>query len=374
MITDPLDDATTTDRLCGDYGAHSTEQLHNETPELSSQHQTLPSPPQRHAKNGGHVHRSQSMATTTTTPTTVLLPKPQQHHTKMLPPSVRRHSDSSIGRCPTTAVVVCPNKRTRLWQTQKQEEDFNATQQRQTPGPVKPGFTRAETLILFDWDDTLLPSSWLAARKLGLASRCPNPEEQAYLDAISDRVCSLLLAAVRYGRVIVVTNAEAGWVEMSGSRFLPRVLDTLRTWHVSIVSARSAFQATKRRLPFQWKSKAFQHLLGLAYPIKNNGLRCNVVSFGDSNSERLALIESVTRQAAERPGQSSFYKSFKLCEHPTPVLLQRQLLLVEQILPRMIHHAGNLDLRVNLKECSMYKRRRTRGSPVPLSSSDYPYC
>lgn len=219
-------------------------------------------------------------------------------------------------------------------------------------------FSRSETLILFDWDDTLLPSSWLSERQLTLDPSCnPSEQEQAYLDAIANTVCSLLVAAVHCGRVVVVTNAESGWVDLSAAKFMPTVLETLNLWHISVISARSEFESVHLQHPVQWKVEAFRHLLLLAYPMDSendrskirrridNRSRRNVVSFGDSDSERIALIRCVKSE----PGQNSLYKSLKLCEHPTPTILQRQLQLVQRLMPMIIHHSGNLDLRVNFK-------------------------
>ena len=75
---------------------------------------------------------------------------------------------------------------------------------------------KKNTIIFFDWDDTLIPSSFLAENGLRLDS------EQHHLDQYIDELKSLekcvktvLTMAQKLGKVIIVTNAENGWVQLS---------------------------------------------------------------------------------------------------------------------------------------------------------------
>jgi len=64
-------------------------------------------------------------------------------------------------------------------------------------------------------------------------------------------VCSLLARGMAHGNVIIITNAETGWVELSCKKFMPRVLPFLEK--LRVLSARSAFEALYPESPSDWK-------------------------------------------------------------------------------------------------------------------------
>ena len=47
--------------------------------------------------------------------------------------------------------------------------------------------------------------------------------------------------AINYGKVYIITNAAAGWVEFSTQRFMPKVWSVMNQ-HVTVISARSMFE------------------------------------------------------------------------------------------------------------------------------------
>jgi len=83
--------------------------------------------------------------------------------------------------------------------------------------------SRDQTIIIFDWDDTLCPSS--AIRKM--ASFDDQGHLKAKLDANNKRELKLLAEQVNavvnlassLGKVILVTNAKRPWVETSSDFF-----------------------------------------------------------------------------------------------------------------------------------------------------------
>jgi hypothetical protein len=90
-------------------------------------------------------------------------------------------------------------------------------------------------VLILDWDDTLLPSSWL--NKV-----VPSDDiVLSMLDDLEHKLANLLTGAVlKLGlTVIIVTNAEEGWVEHSCGRYLPKLLQLLSG--IRIVSARTAY-------------------------------------------------------------------------------------------------------------------------------------
>jgi len=197
----------------------------------------------------------------------------------------------------------------------------------------------APAVILFDWDDTLLPSSFLAERGHRLDNDLPmSVELQQQLAQHEQAVILVLETAARYGTVNIVTNAETGWVELSAQKFLPRVAPLLRRFH--ILSARSTYEPSFPGMPVQWKYQAFRQRLA-AYGVGKVQGPTNVVSFGDSHVEREA-IRAVTRDMSVRT------KSVKFAERPSVEQLRRQIELVTNCFEYIQTHDADLDLMLTI--------------------------
>jgi hypothetical protein len=73
-----------------------------------------------------------------------------------------------------------------------------------------------ETVIFFDWDDTCFPSTFLTNKGFRLDS---HPDTYAHfveaLRELETCVGEMLRLAMQCGTVVIVTNAERGWVELS---------------------------------------------------------------------------------------------------------------------------------------------------------------
>jgi len=122
------------------------------------------------------------------------------------------------------------------------------------------------SVIILDWDDTLLASTHLASLGYRLEVEQEfDPNLRAQLDKLESQVISVLERLISYCRhkdsgkasnLVIITNAERGWVELSAKKFIPGVLPTLEKCH--IVSARSTFEISGSG-PFEWKLLAFYH-------------------------------------------------------------------------------------------------------------------
>jgi len=209
------------------------------------------------------------------------------------------------------------------------------------PGAERPEdgpFTPQETLLIFDWDDTVLPTSWLAAEGL-LQGSSPEPsdEQSSKLRALAAVVSRTLACARRCGRVIIITNAEQGWVEWSCRRFLPGLGASLRG--LQVVSARGDFEpqgfATE-----EWKCLAFAREVGAYYRGGAAGGRWNVLSLGDSIHEHRALVratEGVPRCSA---------KALRFSPMPQVETLVEQHELVASTLCKVVQLSEDLDIDV----------------------------
>ena len=202
------------------------------------------------------------------------------------------------------------------------------------------------TTIIFDWDDTLLPSSWLSVK--GLRLDYPAQLPQDVLDELTthqESVCAVLTKAMQCGTVVIITNAETGWVELSAQRFMPRVAPLLAS--ICVFSARSTFEPMFPDNPLQWKVAAFKQLVGQTQP-RNimdsaENLMRSVISFGDSVHERDA-VRKVTANLG-----STFTKSVKFVEQPNLEQLRREVDLVRNCLDYICGCKSDLDLMLTIQ-------------------------
>lgn len=217
-----------------------------------------------------------------------------------------------------------------------------------------------ETVILLDWDDTLLCSSFLAANNLhpnsilsdlsipadplATAEQRQSREIAMQLRDLETCVSQVLQHSLaKAQRTIIVTNAEQGWVQLSASRFLPRVCSLLQS--VTIISARSCFEHLFPDSPLKWKFYAMHSVLVGSGFFGSEGRALvdkHVISFGDSHVER----EAVRALCKNIPTTRT--KSVKFSERPSAEQLRRQLELVVQCFDYITGHAGDLDLQLTV--------------------------
>ena len=179
-----------------------------------------------------------------------------------------------------------------------------------------------KTLLILDWDDTLLPSSWLQENNL---LRKPISDTfRVILDKISASVNTLLTEAQKHGSVVIVTNGESGWVESSCKLYMPQSLSILEG--IRILSARSAYEHLYANSPVMWKCQAFQ-MMSVDFH--------HIISIGDSNAERYALHELTNKRLK---------KSVKLENTPTLETFVHQLNILPIILHIIVPYHKNLDI------------------------------
>eukprot|EP00929_Paragymnodinium_shiwhaense_P014096 TRINITY_DN121988_c0_g1_i1.p1 TRINITY_DN121988_c0_g1~~TRINITY_DN121988_c0_g1_i1.p1 ORF type:complete len:306 (-),score=69.37 TRINITY_DN121988_c0_g1_i1:171-1088(-) len=198
---------------------------------------------------------------------------------------------------------------------------------------------RKPVLLIFDWDDTLLPSTFIQQNGLKLTPESqPTPEQWEQLKANALSVMELLSVAKQLGKVILVTNAERGWIELSCHKFMPWLTPMIES--VKTLSARSEYEPHGVSSPFQWKYLAFAREMKIfLHVIKDQGhTSADVVSVGDAGHERLALLRSSNTIDGIRP------KSVKLVERPAVPLLAKQHELLRNCLRHIVKHDGPLDL------------------------------
>lgn len=193
-----------------------------------------------------------------------------------------------------------------------------------SPARGKTSTVKAQTLIILDWDDTLLPSR-VATRFMAPRALSKGPPKLpaalvSDLDMLSNDVIAILKTCQARGTVVIVTNAMKGWVESSGKRLLPKVLAHIVREQIPIVSAQHDWYAPRRRTyngtddPTEWKAACFETQVN-SFAATSLG-PINLLSVGDSMYERVAAQGLLPKQNV------GLCKTVKFVDTPKPTIAQ----------------------------------------------------
>jgi hypothetical protein len=194
-----------------------------------------------------------------------------------------------------------------------------------------------DTTIFFDWDDTFLASSWLI--KNGYSMRNVGPINQEFLEmgeTLSIAVKLIMIEAMKFGRVVIVTNATDGWINFSCKAFMPAILPVISS--VTLVSAQARYGYMYPGSLVDWKRYTFQDVLKAeTRPV---GKIRNLISIGDGIAEKIAL------QALKGDilGSTNIVKSIKFLDKPSIKQLTEQLEKLRYILKDIVHHPLSIDI------------------------------
>jgi hypothetical protein len=206
----------------------------------------------------------------------------------------------------------------KIWQPTIKEKDHNS-------------------LIIFDWDDTLLCTSFLTPNGVFSEDTKISDKDLEKIKKLESASANILKQAVHKGETYIITNAAPGWVEYSANRFYPEVARLLNK--VTIVSARGEYEKKFPGDSRQWKILAFLETL------KNldNNLVTNLICLGDS------VIEMEAAHILASKFSQAYIKTIKFREAPKPEELNKQLGLVIDQFDKIFSAVKNLTIRVEKK-------------------------
>lgn len=205
----------------------------------------------------------------------------------------------------------------------------------------EPCTTFENTVIIFDWDDTLLCSS---------ALHCCLPNQFVELEEIVETV---LLMAMSLGRTIIVTNAMESWITETTRRFMPRLMPTLE--RLLIVYARKNWERLWPGDTFAWKREAFRELLH-----DELGGNMNLLVIGDSLSEIRAAEALV-----ELLGHSALVKTVKFKALPSPTDLLGELRMIGPELSKLVEEkqSASKELYQDIPSSGLFGSNVFQGTP-----------
>lgn len=205
---------------------------------------------------------------------------------------------------------------------------------------MKKGERGEKNVIVFDWDDTVLATSFLLANSSqGLESVNGSNALLKRLEILDRVALQLFKLAGQLARVIVITNSGCGWVEESAARFLPQVHDFLRQNRVNVISARDKFSNLSPDSPSEWKMEAMKEQLQ-----EEHSHRLNVMVLGDCYSDQYAA-HAVHRNLAQSIEMTM--KFVKLATRPSIEKLVEELTLLQLSLERMMESKSSFDISIS---------------------------
>ncbi len=194
------------------------------------------------------------------------------------------------------------------------------------------------SLIIFDWDDTLLCTTFLTPKGYFDENIQLNDKDKQKVQKLEISVLNLLEISVSKGDVYIITNAGPGWVEFSAEKFYPNLRQVLKK--IKIISARGVYEKEYPNNSRQWKIQTFLNL----QKDLNTHLVTNIICCGDS------VFEMEAGKILASKFQQAYIKTIKFRESPKPEELNKQLRLVIDQFNGIYSAVKNLTIRVEKKK------------------------
>lgn len=196
------------------------------------------------------------------------------------------------------------------------------------PSPqLSPALVR-DSVIVLDWDDTILPTSWLDKIRALTAGVPLRPEVQRQMANLCAVCTTTMSMAAQMGNLIFITNSAPGWVDQSCQLFMPQIYQQVRALKIF---------AKPWQAPITFKLGAFRR--------ECQAFR-NLVSVGDGDAERAASLRLLTPPDRNRSAEANrCVKSVKLIEFPSCQQLIAQHEMLQVRLLDIVAFQGSLDLK-----------------------------
>lgn len=212
-----------------------------------------------------------------------------------------------------------------------------------------------QTVTIFDWDDTLLCTSFIQ-----LKDERKEPLSEAIwarFYIISQKVVTLIETAKKMGRVFIITNAMEGWVEHSAKKYLPAAVPLLSK--MNVISARNRFEAIYPGDVYEWKIQAFLEVCRQL----NSEIVTNLISVGDSDVEMDAV------HVMGKEFSQALVKTIKFRENPTPDEIIKEMDLVIPKFENICHDPRNLRIGLQRKWMTPSRESNNEEPASPLKRS-----
>jgi hypothetical protein len=158
---------------------------------------------------------------------------------------------------------------------------------------------------------------------------------------VAETVDTLITEAQKHADVVIITNADEGWVQESCAMFMPSIYMLITS--LKIISAQTRYKYISS-LPGEWKKFAFRQYIADLYKYENTDT-ISVLSIGDGPAEQYAVHNLCdTLQGKIKT------KSLKFMEKSDPELLIRQLELTTTNIPVFVKFPASLYIKIGFDD------------------------
>lgn len=157
---------------------------------------------------------------------------------------------------------------------------------------------KSSKIIIFDWDDTLCPTTTLTIiinikNNIYVDNEILNKNKniknqdimKVEINKIDEINIKLLEKSSQLGNIVIITNAHSDWIKFSGMNYLPLTYNFIIKNNIPIISARELSLKNNIENPNEWKNYTFHIYLNHIFTYDIN----TIMTIGDSNAEHIAL-------------------------------------------------------------------------------------
>ena len=198
------------------------------------------------------------------------------------------------------------------------------------------------TLIIFDWDDTLFPTTWTVLNNINIGDQNTHSKYIVYFSKLDMLLYKLLSECLRFGTIIIVTNAVLKWISIASS-ILPNTQKLLNK-NIQIVSARDEYQEKYPDRPDIWKKMVFQDLVSKyfnKYPFQH------IISVGDAEHEFNALTDLYNESSITK---NRLLKTVRFIREPSFDALIDELEVLVNCIHKVLTRQQHVDLKFKDKK------------------------
>lgn len=204
-----------------------------------------------------------------------------------------------------------------------------------------------KTIMLWDWDDSFFPTSWLNENMISLNSEESINEYKLYFLELDKTITDFLTSTLSQAEIYIVTNASLKWIK-SCLNVLTKTRKVIMDNNIRIVSARDNYSQTLSS-PTEWKINTFRDIISKVINNLPNDSGCNtilnIISIGDANYEYVALLNLDNYLKNKNSSINYLLKSIKFIERPHFDLVIDQIQVIKRNINSIINKIGYVDLR-----------------------------
>ena len=194
-----------------------------------------------------------------------------------------------------------------------------------------------KTLIILDWDDTLFPTTWSLQNNIDYSNNTGKTKK--YFTILDNTLYQLLSNLLRYGQIIIITNATTGWIHTS-CEFIPKTCNLIKEY-INIESARDIYQNVYPDEMSQWKLLLFNdiaHRHNKLYKYQN------IISIGDAKYEFDALTNLYNKDSYFG---NRLLKSVRFVTTPSFDTLIDELIILNKCIDNIYKNKQHMDMMFN---------------------------